>query len=394
MTEHEVGEAGPKGLASRLVEAGALTADWLPAYEAVPREGFVPDVMWPGQVEGVGQGEAVNRRADPGRWLRAVYSDVSLTTQWDDGKHSDPTVKGKSPTCSNSQPSMVFSMLAALDVQEGSRVLEVGTGTGWNAALLSERVGSHNVVTVELDPENAMSARTRIEAAGYHPSTIVGDGAAGHPDAAPYDRVLITASMTKIPRELVSQVRTGGVIVAPFTTTYGSGAVVRLTVQEDGDASGPFVASSAFMRIRQQRTVRKHTREYLRGLPWPADGVQSTTRLSPDDVGGWLEMFAIGLTTTEVFPWMEEYADGSYTLWLRDMAVTSWATVDYVPGQETFEVYQSGPRVLWDEVSAAYAWWDQEGRPGFARLGLTVDARTGAHTPWLDSPDHRVPVMG
>ncbi|MFE7277177.1 methyltransferase domain-containing protein [Streptomyces sp. NPDC057623] len=220
MTEHEMREASLHGLASRLKGMGALRSDWLPAFAAVPRESFVPDLMWPGQSKGTGQGDAIDRNEDPEAWFRAVYSDVSLTTQWDDGQHSG-TGKGRTPTCSNSQPSMVFSMLAALDVQESSRVLEIGTGTGWNAALLSERVGPGNVVSVEVDEENAKSARERIESAGYHPTLIVGDGFEGYREGAPYDRVLVTAALTEVPYRVIGQVRTGGVIVAPYATTEG-----------------------------------------------------------------------------------------------------------------------------------------------------------------------------
>ncbi|MFF9405857.1 protein-L-isoaspartate O-methyltransferase [Streptomyces anandii] len=393
MTEHDAAEAGPDGLASRLMESGALTSDWLPAYEAVPRELFVPDVIWPGRTEGVGQADAVDRRKDPDAWFRAVYSDVSLTTQWDDGRHTGIT-RGKVPTCSNSQPSMVFSMLTALGVPPKAKVLELGTGTGWNAALLSERVGSHNVTSVELDPENAASARQRILDAGYRPRLVVGDGADGFPEGAPYDRVLITASVTEVPQQLVTQTRTGGVIVAPYATTYGSGAVARLTVQRDGTASGRFVGSSAFMRLRQQRRTWKHVREYLGGRPWPADGVKSSTALSPEAVGDWLPMFAIGLQTRGVFPWAEHYEDGTYTLWLRDTDVTSWATVDYEPGRTQYDVYQSGPRELWSEVERAFWWWDAQGRPGFERFGLTVNTENGAHTPWLDSPDRPLHIGG
>ncbi|MFD3659073.1 methyltransferase domain-containing protein [Streptomyces sp. NPDC058659] len=393
MTEHDVRAAGPEGLAARLLEDGSLTSDWLPAYKAVPRELFVPELIWPGQAKGTGQEDAVDLRTHPVAWRQAVYSDVSLTTQWDDGEHTG-TGKGGTPTCSNSQPSMVFSMLAALDVEPDSRVLEVGTGTGWNAALLSERVGQDNVVTVELDEQNAAEARTRLGAAGYTPLAVVGDGAQGWEASAPYDRVLITASVREIPRAIIHQTRPGGIIVAPYATEYGGEGVVRLTVQEDGTASGPFVGSSAFMRLRQQRANRVHVREYLGGKPWPADGTKSSTVLSPETVGDWLPMFAIGLQTLGVFPWAEEYDDGSYTLWLRDTAVTSWASVDYVPGADRFEVYQSGPRPLWWEVEAAYDWWTHRDRPGFERFGLTVDAQNGAHTPWLDSPDHRVPLVG
>ncbi|MFC8871536.1 methyltransferase domain-containing protein [Streptomyces sp. NPDC057148] len=378
-------EASLDGLASRLMETGALTSDWLPMFEAVPRELFVPDQMWPGRTQGTGQGEAIDRNDTPDAWFRAVYSDVSLTTQWDDGQHSG-TGKGRTPTCSNSQPSMVFSMLAALDVQAGSRVLEIGTGTGWNAALLSERVGSGNVVSVEVDDSNAKTARERIEAAGYRPTTVVGDGADGYREGAPYDRVLVTAALTEVPHRVIGQVRTGGVIVAPYATTYGGEGIVRLTVQRDGSAVGSFVGSSAFMRLRQQRTKRVHVREYMGGKPWPADGVKSASLISPEEIGGWLPMFAIGLQTHGIFPWAENYDDGSYTLWLRDTDVTSWATIDYEPGREEFEVYQDGPRRLWDEVLVAYMRWDTEGRPGWERFGLTVNAETGEHTPWLDSP--------
>ncbi|MFE7275404.1 hypothetical protein [Streptomyces sp. NPDC057623] len=169
---------------------------------------------------------------------------------------------------------------------------------------------------------------------------------------------------------------------------------MRLTVQRDGSAVGPFVGSSAFMRLRQQRQTRRHVREYLGGEPWPADGVKSMTSLSPEDIGDWLPMFAIGLQTQGVFPWAETYEDGSYTLWLRDTAVTSWATVDYEPGRDEFEVYQFGPRDLWDEVALAYSHWDAMDRPGWGRFGLTVDGETGEHTPWLDQPSNTLRPIG
>ncbi|WP_406738253.1 methyltransferase domain-containing protein [Streptomyces sp. NBC_00853] len=393
MTERATTEAAPQGLASRLMDSGALTSDWLPAYQAVLREWFVPEVIWPGVGPADGRPVAsIDRQTDPEGWFRAVYSDTSLTTQWDDGNHTGRD-RGSIPTCSNSQPGMVFSMLAALDVQPGSKVLEVGTGTGWNAALLSERVGSENVTTIEFDPENAATARARLDAAGYNPVALVGDGSQGWPACAPYDRVLITASLRAFPADIIRQTRPGGIIVSPYATEYGGEAVVRLTVQEDGSASGPFVGSSAFMRLRQQRAYRTHVKAYLGGKPWPADGRRTTTSLSPEDVAYWLPMFAIGLQTQGMFPYPEKLDGGRYTLWLRDIRVTSWASIDFVPGAEEFEVYQSGPRELWGEVTAAHAWWDDQGRPEFERFGLTVkpDGTTWA---WLDSPEHPVPAVG
>ncbi|MEW2318343.1 hypothetical protein [Streptomyces bauhiniae] len=99
-------------------------------------------------------------------------------------------------------------------------------------------------------------------------------------------------------------------------------------------------------------------------------------------------MFAIGVQVPDAFPWAETYDDGSYTLWLRDTSVTSWATADYIPGHEEFQVHQSGPRRLWEEVERAYRWWDAQGRPGFERFGLTA-SRDGERV-WLDRPGNFV----
>ncbi|AYG80952.1 Protein-L-isoaspartate O-methyltransferase [Streptomyces hundungensis] len=385
-----VEEAGPSGLASALMKKGALTSDWLPAFHAVPRHLFLPDAIWPGRAGMNRQTDRVLRSEEPEVWWSAVYRDAPITTQWDDGAHTGPG-KGKVPSSSNSMPTMVFSMLDALNVGTGHKVLEIGTGTGWNAALLSHRVGAENVVTVEVDEASARDARGRLKAAGFEPLTVVGDGADGYAEGAPYDRVIATCSIGSVPRQWVAQTKPGGLIVAPWGPTYGGEAVARLAVAEDGTATGWFLGSSAFMRLRAQRTERKHVRAYLKGRKWPADGRQSMTSVSPDSVGDWPVMFAIGVQVPDAFPWAETYDDGSYTLWLRDTAVTSWATVDFVPRRKEFEVYQSGPRDLWDEVVAAYLWWDEQGRPGFERFGLTVDG--DGERAWLDRPDNPVPVV-
>ncbi len=369
-------------LASALSASGALTSEWVEAYQAVPRDWFVPDLIWPGRADGVRQEESAHRLADPARWWEAVYSDIPLTTQWDDGEHTG-NGRGTTPTSSNSMPTMVFSMLAALNPQDGHRVLEIGTGTGWNAALLSHQVGDGNVVTVEVDQESAAAAKYRLAQAKCAPRIVVGDGAKGCPDGAPFDRVIATCSVRRVPYEWVAQARPGAVIVVPWAPEYGGEAVVRLTVGEDGTASGRFVGSSAFMRLRRQRAERPNSLAYLSG-PWPADGVRSTTTLSPEDVGGWLAMFAVGARVPDAFPLVERYADGSYTLWLHDTAVTSWSTVDWEPGRTSYEVVQSGPRSLWDEVAAAHYWWRDQGHPGFERFGLTVTPE--GETVWLDSP--------
>lgn len=93
----------------------------------------------------------VDRAADPERWWAAVTTDTVLVTQVDDGR-GDVTAGQGSASSSNSAPGAVFPMLEQLQVHDHHRVLDIGTGTGWTAALLSWRVGAANVTTVEIDP--------------------------------------------------------------------------------------------------------------------------------------------------------------------------------------------------------------------------------------------------
>ncbi len=350
----------------------------------------MPDRIWPGIPDGTRQNPLVDRAKDPVAWFEKVYSDIPLTTQWDDGQHSGDGL-GTTPSSSSSQPRMVFSMLADLDVADGHRVLEIGTGTGWNAGLLSHRLGGGSVVSVEYDGAVAGEAETRLRAAGLHPLVVVGDGRRGFGESAPYDHVIATCSIGTVPPAWVEQTRTGGIIVAPWGTEYGGEAIARLVVGDDGTASGRFTRSSAFMRLRQQRPDRAPHAAYLKGQEWPADGARSSTALSPAEVGGWVEQFAIGLQVPGAFWTVERYDDGAYTLWTYGTDRRSWASADYEPGASEFEVVQSGPRKLWDETEAAHRWWQKQGQPGFDRFGLTVDS--DGERVWLDSPENPVPAV-
>jgi len=99
----------------------------------VPREWFVPDRSWAPDGE---RYRPIDRAVDPEAWLAAVYRNAPIVTQFDDGQVPWPLV-GDRPACSASMPSVVLGMLSALDVQPGQSVLEIGTGTGFNAALLA-----------------------------------------------------------------------------------------------------------------------------------------------------------------------------------------------------------------------------------------------------------------
>jgi protein-L-isoaspartate(D-aspartate) O-methyltransferase len=135
-------------------------------------------------------------------------------------------------------------MLAALDVHPGHRVLEVGTGTGYNAALLAHRLGAEHITSIEIDSSVAAQARTALSHAGYGDICVVtGDGALGYAPRAPYDRIIATAAVHSIPYPWVAQTRPGGRILLPWANSY-TGALVALTVDEHGTARGGIVGES------------------------------------------------------------------------------------------------------------------------------------------------------
>ncbi|MEV3860678.1 methyltransferase domain-containing protein [Streptomyces sp. NPDC050095] len=383
-------EASPQSLAVELLEGGALTSDWLPAYKAHPRERFVPDDIWPGNAGGNRQETRVRRSVDPRRWYEAVYSDKPLTTQWDDGAYAG-TDRGRTPTSSVSMPTMVFRMLTALDLQRGHKVLEIGTGRGWNTALLCHRAGDENVTSVEKDRLLVEDARGRLHSAGFAPHLVPGDGEHGHSQRDPYDRIIATCSVGQIPTQWIGQARPGSVIVAPWGPQYGGEAVVKLTVDRRGFAQGHFISSSSFMRLSGHRKSFRAPQDRLSGEPWPADAHLSATELSPDAVGLWIHMFAIGVQVPDLYCRVEYLGEESYRLWIGDTSTESWASAHYAIGLDEYVVAQNGPRRLWGELEAAWRWWDKQGQPNFDRFGLTT---TGAenYMVWLDSPNNPVPT--
>lgn len=112
-----------------------------------------------------------------------------------------------------SQPFTVAFMTQALRVAAGMRVLEIGTGSGYQAALLAE-MGAH-VFTIERYFDLLQTARKRFDALKYKIASKVGDGSIGWSEFAPYDRIIVTAGAPEVPRSLMLQLKDGGILVIP-----------------------------------------------------------------------------------------------------------------------------------------------------------------------------------
>ena len=132
-----------------------------------------------------------------------------------------------------SQPFVVAYMTEQLHLQKQHRVLEIGTGSGYQAAILSRLAG--HVLTIERFRKLADSARQRLEMLGYYNvEVLLGDGFDVPAGAGQFDRIIVTAAMQQIPDNLLSRLENGGILIAPVGPHHGVQTLVRITRTEGG----------------------------------------------------------------------------------------------------------------------------------------------------------------
>lgn len=363
-------------VAALVDQIAGLDDRWREAMYATPRHLFIPDRAWCHPDDAPGY--LIDRAADPGTWMDAVYSDAAIITQKDDGKTDTAAGKGDY-TSSCSRPSIVAAGLHALNPYDHDEVLEIGTGTGWTAGLLAHRLGDENVTSIEIDPNVFRTASENLNKAGHAPHLILGDGAEGHAKDAPYDQVHVTCGVNEVPYAWVEQTRPGGVIVLPWIPRWEGGHLTKLTIAGDGTAVGRFHAGVAYMMMRSQRWSPPRLEGAYRDSATYLDPRRVVRTSSGADV-------AISALLPDVYGAHEDREAGAFHLsvWSDD----SDAQVHYSPDYKRVAVLQRGPRDLWDEVEAAYLRWVSWGSPPRDRFGMTVTA--GGQHIWLDSPT--VPV--
>lgn len=372
-----------RAMVEHMTGAGMLrTPRWQHAFAAVPRHLFLPRFFR--QSAGHSGWQPVGE-LDPG-WLEMVYTDATWVTQldndptrWDAARASGQPARGV-PTSSSTAPGLMALMLEALDINDGQRVLEIGTGTGYNAALLSHRLGSRLVASVEVDPTVAETARLALLACGYTPALVVGDGAAGHATGAPYDRIIATCSATTIPPAWATQLRPGGLLLTNLHRDLGGGALALLRRDDAGQMIGQFLPDyGSFMPVRANPPAGADQR--LTAALATLDG-DVATRPTPINADA-LDHPDFGMIAALRLPgvaslWFEP--DNGPQRWLL-AADGCWACVE----QTTQTVTQHGTCRLWDGVEYLYQRWCDAGKPPRHRYGLTV-TDSGRHRIWLDDP--------
>ena len=243
------------------------------------------------------------------------------------------------PISSSSQPAIMAIMLDQLALAPGQRVLEIGAGTGYNAALMRHITGPEGtVVSVDIDDDLAAQARGHLAAAGYPDVTVVAaDGAGGFPPGAPYDRVIATVGVSDLAPAWLEQAGPGARIVVPLGVRGSQVAVAFERAAADSHWMSRSVVPCGFMRIRGTLAGPERTLVLQPGfsLMLPdglmlADGSEADAAALAAFLGAPATGLATGVSTTSQQLW-------GFGLWLgthdrRSCAVAEERPADGAPG--------------------------------------------------------------
>jgi protein-L-isoaspartate(D-aspartate) O-methyltransferase len=355
------------------------------AFERVPRHVFVPEVS-----------------------VEDAYTDRSIAIKLEDGV----------PISSSSQPAIMAEMLEMLALRGGDRVLEIGAGSGYNAALLAEIVGPSGFVeTLDLDADLVSAARCHLDDAGYRGvHAISADGARGDPDGASFDAVIASVGVERIPPAWIAQLRTGGRLVAPLTIRSMQ-KVVAFERTARGLESRALV-DAGFMMLRGP-SATADSRVLALGEPTITLRVLAAhaAAIDPHAIANALRAQARDTVPArrvrldEVWNgfslWLALRDDGFCRLTAHGPSIEQGIVPNLLPGGEslygsatTFGLCSAGelvtfaPRGSYDVVLRAFgadaggiarmqsaiAAWDDARRPGNAELRVTVDPDGTTHT--------------
>lgn len=390
-------------LVATLVDQGHLRREeWTKAFAATPRHLFTPVVVLSAP-DGYRRLSS-DSPADQPEWLSAVYSDESLLTQAKPhaGGHRLPSGEIlRVPTSSSTMPSLMARMLEALDIDDGMRVLEIGTGTGYNAALLSHRLGDRNVVSIDIDPVLIEQAAHHLAQLGYTPTLVAGDGTVGSSEHGPYDRIIATAAVPEIPVAWIQQLNPRGKILANVRGDLAGGTLCLLSKEGDEDeVIGPILPIGGhFMWLRPNVDDPHRPHEHT---PTIAGGttIRTTTNLDPAavpvDDDGFRVLLQLELRAATAL-WrgssFDPIARGE-----RDAVIATAADgsrAEALTSQErdgSHRVCQAGARRIWDTVEATQRLWHDLGRPAPDRFGLVANDSTQFAWFGNDESWHRWPL--
>jgi protein-L-isoaspartate O-methyltransferase len=294
-------------------------------------------------------------------------------------------------------------MLDALDLEAGQRVLEIGAGTGYNAALLAHVVGPEGRITsVELESETAREARRALSGTGV--KVVTGDGREGHAPGALYDRIIATASADEIPRAWLDQLAPGGLLQVPLRLRTSAGLQLIPTLRRDGQVLRSVdVICGGFMPLRARpddlssywpmlNVVRTSGGESAMLFVLSGDGLQtlssaaarrlvatacSDPEVRPLRMRARAKSLAVHLMLRGPVPRLVAAWDGRE--FLGGLIARDGKSMALVPGWPTAtRMLVYGKRDAAGELLTLIRDWDRAGRPSESDVELAVHFRNGS----------------
>lgn len=359
-----------QALVNTLKEKGELTDSRVEtAFLTVPRHLFLPDVL-----------------------LEKAYADEALPIKRD----SSGVVLS-----SSSQPSMMALMLRQLRLRPGDNVLEIGAGTGYNAAVMQQLIGdSGNVTAIELDNELARHALDHLQRAGMGAVQIVhADGAMGYAPRASYDRIIATVGIWDVPEAWVRQLKPNGILVAPIWVD-GFQVSAAFTVQDDGTlfssvnlpcgfihlrgiAAGPMVymrVGSTALMLSSNAVDELDSAALQMLLSDDAETVHLNLSLKSSEYWhGFLPFLILNIPEGFVFAVYSVDDDQQvYGLSGHGFALMAQGSACFVPYQGQGESHCFGGADAFLALQDSMEAWDAQGRPGSRKLRLRLIPKIGA----------------
>jgi protein-L-isoaspartate(D-aspartate) O-methyltransferase len=270
---------------NQCIQTGLVEA----AFRAVPRHLFLPE-----------------------HDVKEVYEDKAIVTKHDEVE---------TPISSSSQPAIMAIMLEQLDLQPGHRVLEIGAGTGYNAALIAQIVGENgSVATVDIDEDIVAKARENLRKTGFERVVVVcGDGAEGYPDDAPYDRIILTVGAWDVFPAWLDQLKVGGRVVLPLTIRWSQRSVAF--ERTENGLQSVSVKNCGFMRMRGAFAEPQNLHSLWTGVRLWSDWAVDVDAISQALLDSYHEIptgLNMDSTPWGLIFWLELYEPGFGQFWVKD----------------------------------------------------------------------------
>lgn len=305
------------------------------------------------------------------QWLAAIYTNDALVTALDSYSQ---------PTSSSSAPCAMAAMLEQLDLRPEMRVLEIGTGTGYNAAILAYLTGDpHLVFTADLYSALTEKAQERLDrVVGPGVTVHTGNGLDGYPPGAPYDRIIATASWYRVPLPWLDQLRSDGMIVMNLRGRLGWCGFLRVVKTGMGRAAcGIFTAGSDFMVLQEQESpsasfvslIPKYT-----GRPVTERFLVTSQEFDPRQLSYDPLLLILQLAFPYLYQgWIKAEADPAPAMCLIDTASETLLKFSPEANEDTWTLEIRGDPCIWEGITQAFHQWQSLGDPPLTDFVVEID---------------------